>query len=226
MISTFKHEYETKEQELDSQIRQVSQREQIVRDMEASYKEKVAEEAYRISEKARAAAEEEYKVKRNAVYGVTMGSLLYGFFATILTACNSPRFIKDFMAFLDVLHQLISRLFMLAVEACTAVWKVKDMIPYQILNVIAAVTLVAVVFALIIGPITCLIGFLIYRTAKFYYQKFWDLISAVVALVSMGILVWFADEMTWITWNLIVVWMVIYGGYVLVRMMVWGGKSR
>lgn len=204
--------------------------------MEADYKNKVAEEAKRVTAKARAAAEQEYRgkaakaeneyrEKRDAVYAVTMGSLLYGFFATILTACNSDRFVKDFSDFASFVWQMISGPVLLAIEACTATWKVKDMIPYQILNVIAAVILVVLVFALITGLIYGLIGFVVYETAKFYHQEFWDLISGIVALVSMGILVWFADTLSWITWNLVLVWLLIHGTYILVRMMVSGSKS-
>ena len=225
MVSIVKREYTAKEQELDSQIRQAARQERIARDMAASHKEKVAEEAQRISEKARASAEKEYKTKRDAVYGVTMGSLLYGFFATILTACNSSRFIKDLSAFLDVMWQLVAGPVQLAVEACETTWTVEDMISYPVLDVTAAVILVVLVFAVITGLIYGLIGFVIYHTAKFYHEEFWDLLSGIVALVSMGILVWFADTLTWITWNLILVWLLIHGAYVLIRMMMTSSKG-
>ena len=193
--------------------------------MAASHKEKVAQEARRISEKARASAEKKYKAKKDAVYGITMGSLLYGFFATILTACNSPRFIKDFSAFLDVMWQLVIGPVQIAVECCKTTWTVKDMIPYQVLDVIVAMFLVDLGFAVITGLIYGLIGFVIYHAAKFYHEEFWDFISVIVALVSMGILVWFADKLTWITWNLILVWLLIHGAYVLIRMMMTSSKG-
>lgn len=224
-VSNVKREYALKEQVLENQIHQAARQEQIARDMVADYKSKVSEEAKRISEKARASAEKEYKAKRDAVYGFTMGSLLYGFFATILTACNSPRFIKDFSAFLDVMWQLVAGPVLMALGPCELAWMVKDMIPYTVLDVTAAVILVALVFTLITGLIYGLIGFIVYQAAIFYYEAFWDLISGIVALVSMGILVWFADAMTWINWNLILVWLLIHGAYVLIRMMVTNSKG-
>ena len=237
MVSTIKREYALKEQELDNRIRQAARQERIARDMAADYKNKVAEEAKRVTAQARVAAEQEYsrkaakaeneyREKRNAVYGVIMGSLLYGFFATTLTACNSPRFIKDFSVFLDVMWQLAAGPVLLAVEACEMTWTVKDMIPYPVLDVIVAVILVVLIFALITGLIYGLTGFIFYKAAKIYHEEFWDLTSGIVALVTMGILVWFADMLSWITWNLILVWLLIHGGYILIRMMVTNGKGN
>lgn len=143
----------------------------------------------------------------------------------ILTACNSSRFIKDLSAFLDVMWQLVAGPVQLAVEACETTWTVKDMISYPVLDVTVAVILVVLVFAVITGLIYGLIGFVIYHTAKFYHEEFWDLLSGIVVLVSMGILVWFADTLTWITWNLILVWLLIHGAYVLIRMMMTSSKG-
>ena len=236
-VSAAEKEYAAREQKLNSQMREAVRREQIARDMEINYKDKVTEEARRITEKARALAEEEcrrktvkaenkYREKRDAFYAVTIGSLLYSFLATILTACNSTRFTTDAASFASFLWKLITGAFRMAVEACKTVWNVKEMIPYQPINHIVAAILVITVFVLITGLIYGLTGFIIYEAACFYHEEFWDLISGVVALFSMGLLVWSADKLTWITWNLILVWLLIHGGYVLIRMMASGSRSN
>ena len=197
--------------------------------MESNYKDKVSEEAKRITEKTRAAVEQEYQTKAakaenkckekcNAVYAVTLGSLLYGAFATLLTACNSDRFTEDTATFTSGVWKILTGLFWMALEACKAAWSVKDRIPYQGLDILAAGMLVIIVFLLITGLTYGLTGYVVYEAAKFYYAEFWDLISVVVALVSMGILVWFADTLSFVSWNLILIWLLIHGIYVLIRM--------
>ena len=104
------------------------------------------------------------------------------------------------------------------------VWIVKNMINIQILNVMIAVILMVLVFVLVNGLIYGLIGFIIHEAARFYHEEFWDLISGVIALISMSILVWFADALSWITWNLVLIWMLIHGGYIMIRMMISGSK--
>ena len=58
-----------------------------------------------------------------------------------------------------------------------------------------------------------------------YHGEFWYLISGFVAFVCMGILVWFADMLTGITYNLFLVWMLIHRAYLLIRMMVTSSKG-
>ena len=228
-VSSIKREYAARKQELDQRIQLAVQQEQAAREIENNYMDKVAEEAKRITEKARAAAEQEYQTKAtkaenkckekcNAVYAVTLGGLLYGVFATLLTACNSERFTADTAAFASGLWEMLIGPVWVALEACKAAWGVKAMIPYQGLNILTAGALAMIVFLLITGLIYGLTGYVVYEAAKFYHAEFLDLVSAVVALVSMGILVWFADALSFVSWNLILVWLLIHGIYVLIRM--------
>jgi len=235
-VSAAKKECSKKEQELERQLDKTLQREKKAREVEMEYNVRIDAEAKRITEGIREAAERacrrkteevenEYEKKRNAIYGVTVGSLLYGFFATILTACNSVRIEKDASAFVTILWRLISGPVPLAIEACKTIWKVRDMIPYQILGVLTAALLVILAFVLITGLIYGIVGFVVFETVRFYHTEFWDLASAVVALESLGILVWSADRLTWLTWNLVLVWLLIHSAYILIRMMISASKN-
>ena len=99
------------------------------------------------------------------------------------------------------------------------------MIPYQILGVLTAALLVILAFVLITGLIYGIVGFVVFETVRFYHTEFWDLASAVVALESLGILVWSADRLTWLTWNLVLVWLLIHSAYILIRMMISASKN-
>ncbi len=57
------------------------------------------------------------------------------------------------------------------------------------------------------------IGLLVYL----YITRIGDLLSASVALGSFAIIMWFADNMTAITWNLILIWILIRCVYVVTR---------
>jgi len=46
-----------------------------------------------------------------------------------------------------------------------------------------------------------------------------------VALLSLAVLVWFADYLSFITWNLIVVFIIIHAVYVFFRMLLTSSNS-
>ncbi|RHV36750.1 hypothetical protein DXB59_07630 [Ruminococcus sp. OM05-10BH] len=227
MILSAKRTYYEKEEKLHTQLLRASQREKEAYEIEHNYNNIIAEETRRITAQAYASVEKKYKAKNRFIYLVTIGSLLYCFLATTLTACNSPRFVKDISAFASVLCLLISQPVDIALEVCEAIFFLKDTIPipYQILNMIIAVVLVIIIFVLITGLLYGFAGFLIYKAAKFYHDEFWDLPSGVIALISMSILVWFSDRLVWISWNFILVWFLIHGVYLLIRMMISSSKN-
>lgn len=217
-------------------MRQAARREQIAHDMEIHYRDKVAKEAGRMTETTRVALEEayrrrvmkaenRYREKRDAVYAITTGSLLYSFLATFLTACNSTRFKKDAAASASFIWDMLTGSVQVVLKACKTVWRVKEFIPYQVIGSTVAVILVSMVFALIIGLIYGATGWLLYEAVRFYRKEFLDLVSGVVALVSMGLLVWFGDQLLWISWNLILVWLLIHGSYILLRMLISGSSG-
>ena len=177
------------------------------------YKNKIAE------------AEHSYKKKTATVYTLTAGALIYSFLATMLTACNSKRCISDIAQFVGFIYKLLATPIKFAIKLAEDAWTVKDMIPYSGLDVIAGVLLAGMlifaVFYLAYGSS----GYCIYRFCKFYYKEFTDIISGVVALVSMAFLVWFADDLTILTWNIIAVWFLIHGLYMIIRMYITTSKG-
>lgn len=156
--------------------------------------------------------------KTAAVYSLTCGALVYSFLATMLTACNSKRCISDITQFAVFLFKLLVTPMKFAFELGEAAWTVKDMIPYSDLDVIAAVLLIGILFLSVIYLAYGLSGYCIYRFCKFYYKEFTDIISGVFALVSMALLVWFADALKIITWNILAVWLILHGFYLIIRM--------
>ncbi len=57
------------------------------------------------------------------------------------------------------------------------------------------------------------------KFGAFYAKFFADSWSVLVALISLSLIVWFADYLTFIPWNLIVVFIIIHAVYIIIRMM-------
>ena len=151
---------------------------------------------------------------------MTMGSILYGLFATILTVYRSERLRSDLWKFVSVSFHIIRIPFTDAVKACCIAWKVKDMIPQTMLGTIAALLFVILTFALIAGSIYGLAGYLAYRFVNYYRKNLHGTLNGIIALISMILIVWFGARLTFIPWNLVGIWFLIQGLYLILRMIV------
>ena len=231
-----KAEYAEKQNELASLIRKTQKREADAIDLKQYQNSYIKQQATAITEKERHRLVKEYEQKANearrkanvricAVYVLLLGSLLYGFFITILTACKSERFSTDFKSFLTMIWKFISGTFSLALEGASATWSLNKIIPYAYVNVIVSGLLTVLVFVLIAVIIFGIVGIILYFAGKFFVEQFWDMPSLIVALGSMGLLVWFADNLSWVTWNMVLVWILIYLIYVVIRMCVTTAKT-
>ena len=59
----------------------------------------------------------------------------------------------------------------------------------------------------------------LYKFGAFYAVFFTDSRSVLVVLITLILIVWFADYLTFIPWNLIVVFIIIHAVYIIIRMM-------
>jgi Fe2+ transport system protein B len=236
-VGAVREEYAKKERILASQLKETRQRESEASDLANNYQAKIKEEAARQTatfknrlqkeyDKRASSAEASYQSKTKATYSLTLGALLYGFFATLLTACLSERFSDDFISFFSTIGEVVAGIFRLAVDGFTHTWALNEKIPYQYVDVIVAGLLAVIVFILIAGIFYGLIVYCLFTFGKFYREEFFDLPSLIVALVSMALLVWFGDYLSFITWNLILIWFLIHGIYLLIRMLTTTSNSR
>ena len=163
--------------------------------------------------------EDEYKGKTDRLYGLTFGGILYSFLATSFTAINSPRFSEDILAVCNFIGGFFSVLWENASVLASAAWSLNEKIPYDVIDVIVPGLLAVLGFLIIFLGILALVGFGIYKVGKFYADFFADSLSVLVALISLAALVWFADYLTSISWNLIVVFIIIHAVYIFIRML-------
>ena len=164
--------------------------------------------------------EREYKTQTERLYGLTFGGILYSFLATIFTAINSPRFSDDILDVCKFIGGFFSALWENASLPASAAWSLNEKIPFAVIDVIIPGLLAVLGFLAIFLGVLALVGFGLYKAGKFYTDHFADSLSVLVALLSLATLVWFADYLSFITWNLIVVFIIIHAVYIIIRMMI------
>ncbi len=86
----------------------------------------------------------------------------------------------------------------------------------QILPAVLAVAGFASLLALVFG----ILGFVSYKLVGFYREHFADSISVYIAVTELVVLVWFADMMSAVKLNLIVIFIAVHFVYIFIRMVV------
>lgn len=246
-ISAVKKEYQQKQAELQSSIDAANARERQAQkqideesaridalaeskvshtksSLKRKYEEK-AENQKDSHERRMKKLESEYKSKTDRLYGLTFGGILYSFLATVFTGIKSPRFSEDILAVCKFIGDFFSTLWENASVLASAAWSLNEKIPYAVIDVIVPGLLAILVFLSIFLGVLALIGFGIYKVGKIYADFFADSLSVLVALISLAVLVWFADNLSFITWNLIVVFIIIHAVYVSIRMLLTSSNS-
>lgn len=186
--------------------------------LERAYKANGKEQRYFYNRKMQQ-LEVVFRAKTDSLHALTFGSALYGFLVTVLTASKSPRCCYDLKEACRYICIFFSFLWDKASIIATSAWSLNTRIPYDVVNVIVPGLLAGLGFLLIIPGIPLLISFGIFKAVKTYADHFADNTSALVALISLALLVWFADRMTFVTWNLIIVFLFIHLLYLLLRIM-------
>lgn len=246
-VSAVKREYQQKQAELQSSIDAANARERQAKkqldeesaridalaeakvsgtksSLKRKYEENV-EKQKDSHERRMKKLESEYKAKSDRLYGLTLGGILYSFLATIFTAINSPRFSEDILAVCKFIGGFFSVLWENASVLASAAWSLNEKIPYAVIDVVVPGLLAILGFLAVFLGVLALVGFGLYKVGKFYADFFADSLSVLVALLSLAVLVWFADYLSFITWNLIVVFIIIHAVYVFFRMLLTSSNS-
>ena len=154
-----------------------------------------------------------YRGKKYRLYALTIGGILYGFLATIFTAVSSPRFSGDILAAGKFIGGLFFELWDFSVLLFSLAWSLNEKIPLTVLNVIVPGLLAVLGFLVIFAGTLTAVGFVIYLICGLYGVCIADRLSAAVALASLAILVWFADTLTFLPWNLLAVFLISHAVY-------------
>lgn len=91
-------------------------------------------------------------------------------------------------------------------------------IQVPVLQVIAFAILVALSCLAVIGLVVGLCGFIGYKFVCFCKEHFADRLSVYEAITELTVIVWFADGLTFVKLNLVIVLAAIHMIYIFIRM--------
>ena len=152
---------------------------------------------------------QEYDSKKYAIYAVTIGAIIYGFVVTVLKLLSSERMRND----LFVIFKNIYTFFREAVEAnfyiISDAWSLTNhqdnragWITLAVFLIILVIVIQLAIAAVVSGAVLVFI-FWAYSDGKF------DFPMVITMLVSMILIVWVADKMTFVSLNLVLVWLLV-----------------
>jgi len=165
---------------------------------------------------------EEYEKKKASYQVWVMAGWLCSLLTTVLMAARSECLIKDLVSCFSAAGRFLRLLFTTAIEGANEVSKLADKIPQEIVAIVLHYILLALVFLLIVGIAFALVAVVMYKMIKFFVNiKFADLTSLIVAIVSVAMVVCFAEPVSnVIPFNLLLVEVIIYAAYMFIRMVV------
>ena len=193
-ISNVKSQYEKLERRVTARETEAHNRLELAKAMKNSQEDIVKNRAKELHEKQKEELEAQFnKIKKT--YGVWFGmTIAYGIICTFFTAMRSERFLMDFKDFFYKIGTAISlivknvlKMANWALDGCI------DNIPVPILCYIVGWLLWAVIFLGICGGICFLLGKLIFKLCSLYSQKVATKPTAMIFLVCLAIVVFFAE---------------------------------
>lgn len=137
---------------------------------------------------------EKYHKKTMLYKPVMIASILYGLLFTILTACRSDAFIGDLRRFCLLTVDLLNQPLKIALRASDA--EISK-------GILTAVSISYWILVILI------IGILLYAWFKWFKNNQKDEISAGIALISLAIIVIFADLLAKTPINIILLWLIV-----------------
>ena len=163
---------------------------------------------------------EEYDQKAAADVAFTWGCLLYAILATVFTGVKSDRFSHDAIEVIAVIGKFIIGLGETAWSLGKAAWSLHTQIQVPVLQVIVPAILAVLSYMAVIGLVTGFFGFIGYKFVYFYKEHFADCLSVYEAIIELTVIVWFADGLTFVKLNLVIVLAAIHMIYIFIRMVV------
>lgn len=178
-VRNFKAQYEAKYREANEQKEILANREKELDEKEANIEKNVSNEVGYI----RNELDKKYQFKHNSLYAFFVGTTLYSFLITIFQGFKSKYFISDFKNALATFKSWIISVYNFLlnqkpVDSDTGKW-------------IGFIFIVVVV----IGFSMAIIGTFGWLVHKLYTEYAYNWLSVAIALISLSVAVFFADEL-------------------------------
>lgn len=188
-----KKEYENKTKEAVNIRKAYEAKYEELKAERAKLDEVIEQEAERMIRFARGDLIIKYKVKYAAHEGFYIAVLLYGILITVLKGIGSELIRRDVVTVGAWIRKLIVRLWQTIVDFADTVSAISINVPYdRLAGMTHGIIYVLVVVIMVAVPIG-VVGYGTYRFGKFYYYELWDRVSLAVAMVSIAVVVNFAE---------------------------------
>lgn len=194
--------------------------EEEINKTKANLQKTIKDKADELSENKRKELEKEYSLK-TASYGVVLlGCLLYSIVTTCFTAVRSEVFVSDFKAFFTGIWGFIAKGAELLRAGADMASRLGDMIPQEVIAMLVHWILwLIIVIGVVVG-----IGIFVFIAVKklyfMYKDNYADNISLVFLLLSLSILIYFAEPIrSIIKLNLLFMFFIANAIFIVVRYM-------
>ncbi|MBQ3512234.1 MAG: hypothetical protein IJA32_00335 [Lachnospiraceae bacterium] len=217
-VENVKTEYENKISDLEMVKKSYEMRLAEVKTERAHIRDEIKQEAERMTRLARG----DLIIKNNAKYatheGFYIAVLLYGILITVLKGFETEFIRRD-------IEDAGLWIWKLAASWWQIVMKMAQIISTASINISNDVirdVLCWVLFGMVVVVMTAVpiggIGYGCYRIGKFYYYELWDRMSLAVVMVSVAVIVNFAEEIRGLlSVNVVLVFVVVQLVYMIVR---------
>jgi len=228
LIFDYESEYETKMNQAANLMVELKYKKEELKTREENFDIESNIKAQKLTEEAKTKIQQEYdkkandiewkyKQKKNAIYSVTTGAVIYGFVITVYKMLSSARMRSDLGAFFKGIYNFVVSVFVTNKELLIEIWTSKGTAENSAGSIMIHIVLTLLLIAIQLA-IAGFAGWGIYVLVKWLYDsdKF-DFVIVMVMLISIASIVWIADKLPFIDWNLVVVWLVIQFGVIVGR---------
>lgn len=167
-----------------------------------------------------ASIKDEYEKKKSAIYGVTLAAIIYGFVVTVLKLLSSDRMRNDIAVIFNNVYTFFREVVEANSEIIGDAWSLTNhqdnragWIALAVFLIILVIVIQLAIAAVVSGAVLVFI-FWAYSDGKF------DFPMVITMLVSMILIVWVADKITFMSLNLVIIWMSMQFIVIVVRKLV------
>ena len=217
-VENVKTEYENKINELEIIKKPYEMRLAEVKTERAHIRDEIKQEAERMTRLARGDLIIKNNIKYVAHEGFYIAVLLYGILITVLKGVRTEIIRKDIVAASLWIWKLAASWWQIVMKKAQIISTVSINISNDVIRDVLHWILFGMVVVAMIAVSIGGIGYGCYRIGKIYYYELWDRISLAVVLVSVAVIVNFAEETRgMIPVNVVLVFVVVQLVYMIVR---------
>ena len=153
-----------------------------------------------------ASIKDEYEKKKSAIYGVTLAAIIYGFVVTVLKLLSSDRMRNDIAVIFKNVYTFFREVIDTNSDIISDTWSLTNHQDNRAGWIILVVLIIVLVLAIQLAIAAAVSGAVIVFIFWAYSDGKFDFPIVITMLVSMILIVWVADRLTFVGWNLVVVW--------------------